>query len=134
MSLGLCPANIPMTWDIRCNHSDVPADHVHVDEVSRQTGRQASKQAGQQASRQAGRQAGKQAEKQQVKARQARKISRDMFPKPVYPSLESFYTIPKEEIGLGRPVWRSGHVLLPSLQCSLSLQVAESLHCTFLVE
>ena len=66
--------------DIRYDHSYVPADHLHGDEASRQTGRQASGQASRQAGKQAGRQAGKQAEKQarQVKARQARNISRDM--------------------------------------------------------
>ena len=81
MSLGLCPANIPMTWDIRCNHSDVPADHVHVDEVSRQTGRQASKQASRPAGQQASRQAGREASRETGKSRQGKQ---ETFPETCF--------------------------------------------------
>ena len=60
MSLGLCPANIPMTWDIRYDRSDMTCLQIML-MVMKQAGRQASKQASRQAGKQPGRQASKQA-------------------------------------------------------------------------
>ena len=85
--LGLCLANIPMIRNIKYNYSDV---------VMKQVGKKANQHASRQ-TRQAGKEADSKQTDRQGKIRQIKNISRNMFPKSIYPNLELFDLILNKE-------------------------------------